>query len=107
MQQQRYEEAEIHQAIVKEVVALTPETWQQILLEVRLIGYDGSIPILEYQLSSPQSRNEFVELSDEIYDLTLKLSEIYAARAKRWTVAAIQITLKPNNKIGFRTEFKY
>ena len=100
------EEAEIDQKIAGELIALTPEWWNAVVLEVKH-SVQAQNTSLNITVKSPEGYSDAVEPSPEIYTLVLDLYDLFKRYDHPWQKATYTVTLQPDKEWRFEAGFEY
>ncbi|MEW6363638.1 MAG: hypothetical protein AB1714_03250 [Acidobacteriota bacterium] len=100
------EEAPIDEAIVNEVVELTPEWWRSAALEVTYSSEDG-IEKYAHVISSLDGHKEPVVPSDKLYAATHDLGSLFRRDGKHWKRVRYEIRLQDDGSWKYTVAFEY
>ena len=100
------EETHLDQEIVKEVIALTPESWRSAMLVVTYSD-EGGVQRYAHEISNPQGRREPITPSDELLDATHRLGQLFEKHGRRWRVVTYRIDIDGDGEGRYVAEFSY
>lgn len=100
------EEAPIDEAIVNEVVELTPEWWRSVALEVTYSTENG-IERYAHVISSLEGHKEPVVPSDKLYAATHDLGLLFRSHGKQWKRARYELRLQDDGSWKYAVDFEY
>lgn len=100
------EEESIDREIVREVIALTPETWRAFELEVECSERDG-IQSCSHTITSCEGRGEPVVPSDALFDATHRLGALFERHGRRWRSVTYRIELGAEDEARYTARFTY
>lgn len=100
-------EGPIDEAIVREVIAATPEWWQAAVLEVTCTKAPGDMEGMAHMITSPQGHRDVVQPTDEILDLTHQLLDLFARFGKRWRKVTYRIEMTADGNWNYVADFDY
>ena len=87
-------EAPIDAAIVNALISATPDTWKIIILD-------------RIARSTPEEHKELVMATDEIFEQTFKLTELFKNHAKQWAKARYTVTERSDGSWHYAAHFTY
>lgn len=97
------EQTPIDREIVEEVVSLTPESWDRIVLEVEYSN-DEDGEGFGHVIYSPDGHRDIVEPSEELFDATWRLQELFKKYGGHWRSVKYNITVDDDG-ISYKTHF--
>jgi hypothetical protein len=100
------EEEPIDREIVREVIALTPETWRALELRVECSERDG-IQSCSHVITSCEGRGEPVFPSDALFDATRRLGALFERHGRRWRTVTYRIELGEGDEARYTACFTY
>jgi hypothetical protein len=100
------EEAKIDQSIASELVSLTPEWWNVIVLEIERVELEQSTT-LNIAVKSPEGHHDTIEPSRELYDFAMDLYDLFKRHGYLWKKVAYTVRLQPDGDWRFEAEFSY
>jgi len=97
----------LYAAIGNELIALTPDSWQDILLEV-VVNVSGSgILGMSHEITSPEGYRSPIMPSDELFDLTHKLLILFQEHGKAWKQIRFEVWQVPGESWRYKCDFTY
>lgn len=100
------EEKPLDEGISRELVSLTPEWWRAVVLEVRYSCADG-VDRYEHVISSPEAHRDPVVPSDELFDLTRRLRELFSRYGRPWTTVTYRVDVREDGTFSYVAQFEY
>ena len=100
------EEAPIDEAIVNELVELTPERWRSAALEVTYSTENG-VEKYAHVISSLEGHKEPVFPSEKLYAETHDLGLLFRRHGKQWKRARYEIRLQDDGSWKYTVDFDY
>jgi hypothetical protein len=100
------EETPIDQVIVQELVALTPESWRSIQLEVTDTS-DANVQKHSHQIKSLEGYHEPVQPSDPLFDATYRLWTLFKQYGRGWRKATYRVNVEGDGAIQYTVDFEY
>ncbi len=101
------EEDDIHEAVVNQIIASTPETWSVIELSIEYKPYPSGDEGCALSLFNPLSPNEPAQPTDELYQATWRLVQLYKGRNKMWRSAKYVVRMTEDQNWSFSVDFTY
>ena len=86
-------EAPIEAEIAAELVALTPETWNRILLRV-VCSESESGEGRAHEISAPDGQTEPVAPSEQLFGGTFRLRELFGRFGRRWREMDLEVEVR-------------
>jgi hypothetical protein len=99
-------ETPIDQAIVNELIALTPEWWKTALLEVTHSSEAG-IEKMSHIISSPEGHRDIVTASDELFQATYNLATLFKKNGSIWKKATYRASIEKDGTWTYTVDFEY
>jgi len=99
------EQGRILQELATALVAATPEWWDEATLRLQA-HEDGYL----HSIASTQHPRDIVTPTDDIYEQTFALQDLFAANSKQFTTAVFTVYRDDQNgeeSWGFRVEYTY
>lgn len=106
MGQLQEEETPIDREIVSELIALTPDSWQQAKLEVTYL-MDGAVERYAHAISSPEGRREIIEASEKLFDATYRLGTLFQRHGRHWRKVTYTARLSDAGDCDYTVDFEY
>jgi hypothetical protein len=100
------EEGPIDEAIVNELVELTPEWWRSAALEVTYSTENG-IEKYAHIIRSLDGHKDPVLPSDKLYATTHDLGLLFRRHGKQWKRARYEIRLQDDGTWKYTVDFEY
>jgi hypothetical protein len=75
----------LYAAIADELIALTPESWSSVVLDVTVETSPGGMLSMSHTIGSPEGHKRPIMVSDELSDLTHKLLTTFRQHGPGWT----------------------
>jgi hypothetical protein len=101
-------EAPIDAAIVNALISATPDTWKIIVLDLEFIPPpEGGFESVSHTISTPEGHRELVMATDEIFEQTFKLTELFKNHAKQWAKARYTVTERDDGTWHYAAHFTY
>jgi hypothetical protein len=99
------EESPIDHEIVNELVALTPETWRRVALEVEYSsGEHGKA--FAHTIFNPDGLRDVVEPSELIYSATFRLQQVFRKYGGFWKKALYIVEVTGDGDVHYKVEFE-
>ena len=96
-----------YQAIGSELIALTPESWQAIVLRVSVNRPENGMLGMTHEISSPEGHKEPITPSDELSDLTYSLLKLFEEFGPAWKQLTFKVTMQSDGGWRFQSDFQY
>lgn len=100
------EQTAIDQSIASELIAITPEWWSAIRLEVKCTVQETSMS-LRLTVGSPEGHHDTIEPPSELYDAVLDLYDLFKRHSHPWKRVVYVVTHQPGDEWRFEAEFSY
>ncbi len=100
------EETPLDQEIAQELVALTPENWRSICLEITDTS-DANVQRHSHQIISLEGYRGVVRPSDALYDATYKLWLLFKKYGRGWRKATYRVNVEKDGSIRYTVDFGY
>lgn len=100
------EEGPLDEAIVNEVVELTPQWWRAVALDVSYSA-DGGIEKYSHVISSLDGHKEPVFPSDRLYAATHELGLLFRRHGTQWKRARYELRLQDDGSWKYNVTFEY
>lgn len=100
-------ERPIDEAIVNHLVEATPEWWKVAVMEVTRTVKPNGTEGFAHLITSPEGHREIVQATDEIFELTMRLADLFGKFGKQWN--KVVYTIRQNSAGGWQytADFKY
>ncbi len=96
----------INDAIVNELIALTPEWWHAIVLDVTY-SIESDTEGYEHVISSPEGHREPIMPSDRLFELTYELGQLFRRYSRHWTAAKYTVQWQEGEIWNSKANFTY
>ena len=100
-------ERPIDEAIVDQLVQATPEWWKSAILEVTRSTKADDIEGFAHLITSPDGHRDLVQATDEIFELTLQLADLFTKFGKPWRKVVYSIRQNPEGGWRYSADFEY
>src|ERR1035437_4952873 len=88
-------ERPIDEAIVDHLVQATPEWWKAAALEVTRSTKANGIEGFAHAITSPEGHRDIVQATDEIFQLTIQLADLFNRFGTSWKKVVYSIRQNP------------
>jgi hypothetical protein len=99
-------ETKIDKEIVTELIELTPEWWNSVILEV-VYTCDGDNDNYDHCISSPGGNKEIIEPSGKIFDATYRLGKLFREHGKHWKKVTYKTWIQKDGTWSYKVNFEY
>lgn len=96
----------LHIAIVNALIALTPEWWNAATLAVGF-ACEGSVQSMPHDIRSPEGHREPITPSDELFDLTRQLFQLFQEFGQPWKQVLYEASLDSDGNWKWKCAFTY
>lgn len=100
-------ERPIDEAIVDQLVQATPEWWKAAVLEITRSTKPGGVEGFAHLVSSPEGHRDMVQATDEIFELTIRLADLFANFGKPWQRVVYSIRQTPAGGWQYTADYEY
>ncbi|KAF0244647.1 MAG: hypothetical protein FD180_2314 [Planctomycetota bacterium] len=100
------EQGPIDEAIVKELMLITPETWDFVALDVSWES-SGGIEQFPHRITGPAGSKEIPVPSEHLFQLTRELSLLFLRRGHRWKSVRYEVRVLPDDSWRYFATFSY
>jgi hypothetical protein len=100
------EQTPIDEAIVTEIVELTPQWWRAIAFDVAY-STEGGIDRYAHAISSLDGYKEPVFPSDKLFAATNELGSLFRRHGRQWRRARYEIRLQDDGSWKYMVAFEY
>ena len=100
------EETPLDQEIVREVIALTPDSWRAATLEVTYSEEDG-VQRYAHVISSPEGHKAPIMPSEALFDATHRLGLLFERHGRRWRAVTYRVDLEDDGELRYVADFSY
>lgn len=97
----------LYAAIAEELIALSPEPWKSVLLEVSVTTSPEGVLGMPHTISSPEGHREAIMANEELFGLTYKLLCLFREYGKAWKTIRFEVWQLPEENWRFRCDFTY
>lgn len=101
------EEKAITIAVVRALLSILPETWTSAQLKLERTLEEGGVIGCAHSISSPHGYKGFVEPSDELYEATGNLEELFDRHHRPWKRAKLLVELGSDGKWDYTIDYEY
>jgi hypothetical protein len=100
-------ERPIDEAIVDQLVQATPEWWKAAVLEVTRSVKANEVEGFAHLVTSPEGHRDVVQATDEIFELTLRLADLFKRFGKPWKKVVYSIRQNDAGGWSYSADFEY
>src|ERR1035437_3809050 len=100
-------ERPIDEAIVDHLVQATPEWWKAAVLEVTRSTKANGIEGFAHFVTSPEGHRDIVQATDEIFQLTIQLADLFTRFGKPRRRVVYSIRQNPAGGWNYSADFGY
>lgn len=100
------EEGPLDEEVVREAIALTPEWWRSVVIEVSFSAEDG-VERYSHVITSPEGHREPVTPSDALFDLTYRLGALFKKHGRHWKTVTYRIEVPEDGPATYVANFRY
>src|SRR3954469_14923524 len=94
----------LHIAIVNELIALTPEWWNDAILAVGF-ACEAGVQSMPHEIRSPEGHREPITPSDTLFDLTRQLFQLFQESGQPWKQVLYEASLDPDGNWKWKCAF--
>ena len=101
------EQKALYAAIADELIALTPESWSSVVLNVSVETSPIGMTSMTHVIDSLDGHNQRIFVSDELSDLTHKLLVAFRQHGSEWTGLRFEVRQKADGGWRYSSDFAY
>jgi hypothetical protein len=101
------EQEPLYADIASELIALTPESWASVVLNVTVERSPNGVLGMTHVIDSLDGHRGPVIVSGELSDLTRQLLAIFQRHGTGWTALRFELRQRPDGDWGYDCQFTY
>lgn len=101
------EEGPIDAEIARLLTEAIPESWASAVLDVEFVEQLDGTHGFVHRITSPQRYRDLVSPPDELYELTLRLFDLFSRAGRPWRKVRYGVSAAQDGAWDYRVHFEY